>query len=74
MIDRRQELGFALEAGQDLRVVRQAGEQDLDCDVAAELGVAGPIYAAPTAFAEQFADLVYSQPGPLIRGVSPDVG
>jgi hypothetical protein len=35
--------GLALEAGADLRAGREVGRQHLDCDIAAQAGIAGPI-------------------------------
>src|SRR5439155_809261 len=58
MIQRRQHLGFALEAGHALGVGGEVGEQDFERDVAVQARVASAIDFAHAARAEQRDDLV----------------
>jgi hypothetical protein len=58
MIERRQHLGFALEACQTVRVLGERFGQDLDGYFSVELGVLGPIHLAHTARADGREDLV----------------
>ena len=51
--ERRDRLGFALEAGAAIRVLRNQRRKDLDGDVAIETGVAGAIHLAHPAFTER---------------------
>jgi len=53
MIQRGQQLGFALEPGQPLRIVRKRFGQDFDGHVAPELGVVRLIDFALPALAKQ---------------------
>ena len=58
MIERRQELGFALEAGHALGIAGEGLGQDLQRDVAIEASVAGAVDFAHAAGAEERDDLV----------------
>ena len=63
MVQRREDLRFALEPRQALGIVRERVGQDLDRDVAIELRVAGPIDLAHAAGAEGGEDLVTGRGG-----------
>ena len=47
-----EDLGFPLEAGQAIRIIREGLRQDLQRDVSVELGIAGAIHLAHAAFAD----------------------
>ena len=66
MIERRQDLGFALEARHALGILREAGGQHLDGHVAPELGIGGAIHLAHAALAELGGDAVMRDG--LLRG------
>jgi hypothetical protein len=57
MIKRSQDLGFALEAGQTLGILRQGIREDLDGDVTIGLGIASAVHFAHTP-ADQRQNLV----------------
>ena len=59
VIERREQLGLALEARQALGVRRERGRQHLDRHVAVELRVGGAIHLAHPARAERRDDLVW---------------
>jgi hypothetical protein len=52
MIQRRQQPGLPIEAGTPIRIGEPHGGEDLDCDIAIEAAVAGPIDLAHTPRAE----------------------
>ena len=58
VVERCQQLRLAPEAGQPIRIGGKRTWQDLQGDVAIELGVAGPIHLAHTAGAKDADDLV----------------
>ncbi|MFN8504759.1 MAG: hypothetical protein U0177_22860 [Kouleothrix sp.] len=58
MFEAGDELGLALEAADELGAVGVLGENDLDGDVAADLGLPGAEDEAVAAFAERRAQLV----------------
>ena len=58
MIQRRQGLGFAREAGQALGVLREQLRQDLDGHIAVQAAVAGAIHLAHAARAQRADDFV----------------
>ena len=58
VLQRGQGAGFAVEAGQPLRIPGHFGGENLDGDVPAELGVAGAVHLAHAAFAEGGGDFV----------------
>ena len=58
MIERREHLGFPLEARHALGVVRERLRQDFDRHVAAQLGIGGAIDFAHPAFAELGGDAI----------------
>jgi hypothetical protein len=61
VIELREHLRFALEARESLGVVRERVGEDLDRDVAVELGVVGAIDLAHPAFAQQRDDLIRAE-------------
>ena len=63
VVQRRQHLRFPLEAGQPLGVVDEGVGEDLQRDIAVELGVAGLVHLAHAAYPELFADNVLPEPG-----------
>ncbi len=56
MIQRRQGFGFALEASESIGVLGKPLGQDFDGDIAIELGVAGAIHLAHSAFTNFFSN------------------
>ncbi len=62
MIQRGQRLGFALEAGDTLRVAGMRFRQDLDGDLPIQAGIDRAIHLPHAAFAQQADDLVVSEP------------
>ena len=62
VVEGRQQLRLALEAGEPLGILREVGGQHLDGDVAAEPGVARSIHLAHAAGAERRDDLVGAEP------------
>jgi hypothetical protein len=63
MVDRGQDLGLALEPGEQLRIGGRLAEQHLDGHLSTQLGVAGTIDPAHAARTEQADDLVLAQCG-----------
>jgi hypothetical protein len=53
---------LALEAGESVAIVDEGLGDDLQCDIAAELGIRCPIHAAHAAFAEESDDIEGSEP------------
>ena len=60
MIQRRQDLGFALEAGQPFGVAGHLGRENLQRDLAFEVGIGRPVNLAHPAGAQQAGDFVGS--------------
>jgi hypothetical protein len=58
MIERREDLRFALESGQALRVGGERRWEHLDRDLAPEFVVVGQVHLAHPAGSDQRADLV----------------
>ena len=58
MIERREDVCFALEARHALGIQREGIGQDLDSDVATQSGVSGAIYLAHAAGAKGREDLI----------------
>jgi hypothetical protein len=58
MIERRQRLRLALEAGEPLGILRERIRQDLERDLPAKAGVGGAIDRAHTALANRRGDFV----------------
>jgi hypothetical protein len=71
MIQRREHLGFALEPGKPFRVLRDRVRKHLDCHLAIELGVFGPIDLAHPACTERREDLLRTESGSRSNGHSP---
>jgi hypothetical protein len=63
MVERRQQLRLAPETGETLGVGGEGLGQQLDRDVATELGIAGAIHLAHTALAELLGNFVVKEPG-----------
>ena len=61
MVERREQLRLALEAGETLRISCHLRRQHLDCDVAAEFRVGRPVHLAHPARSQRSQDLVGSQ-------------
>jgi hypothetical protein len=61
MIERREDLRFALKPREAIRIVRQRGREDFDGDVATELRIARAIDLAHPAGADGGEDLVRSK-------------
>jgi hypothetical protein len=57
-------LRLALEPGEPLRIARKYLRQDLQRDIAVELGVARSIHLAHTAGAKSASDFVRAETGP----------
>ena len=64
MIERREDLCFALEARQPVRILREPVGQDLQGDLAAELRIAGAIDLAHPSAADGACDFVVSDTRP----------
>ena len=58
VVERGQNMGLTLEAGQSFGVAGQVIGQDLNGDLAIQFRVAGPVHHAHPAAAEFFQDLV----------------
>ena len=69
VIQRREELGFTLEAGEPIRVARECLEQSFHGDLTIESRVARAIDRAHAAFAELVGDVIRSDRGPDHHGV-----
>ena len=63
MVQRGKRLRFTLEAREPLGVVRERLRQDLDCDVAIELGITRPIDFAHASAADQLDQLEDAEAG-----------
>ncbi len=63
MVERGQDFGFALETGQPLGVVHEGVGQDLQGDIAVQLGVAGLIDFAHAAGANGGDDFIDAERG-----------
>jgi hypothetical protein len=63
MIERREDLRFALKPREAIRIVRQRGREDFDGDVATELCIARTIHLAHAASPDGGKDLVRSEAG-----------
>ena len=63
MVERGEEAGLALEAGEALRLGGEGRGEELDSDVAAELRVGGAVHLAHPAGAQGRHDEVGSEPG-----------
>ena len=63
MIQRGERLRFAREPGQPIGIARERVGQDLDRDVAIQLGVARAIHLAHAAFADRRGDFVDAEAG-----------
>ena len=61
MIQRCQHLGFALEAGEPIRILRKGLRQYFDRDIAIQLFVARPIHLTHSALAQLRADFVTTE-------------
>ncbi len=61
MVERREHLGLALEAGEPVGVLRERGWQDLQRDIAMETGVAGAIDLAHSARADWDDDFIRAE-------------
>jgi hypothetical protein len=61
IIERRQNLRLALEAGEPFGIFSERRRQHLDRDIALELGIAGAIYLTHAAAADQRQDPVLAQ-------------
>ena len=61
VVERRQQLGFALEPGEPVGVGGEVVGEDLDGDVALQLGVTGAVDLPHTPRAERFQDLVMTE-------------
>ena len=73
MVQRGQHLGFALEAGHAVAVGGEFGRQDLQGDIAVQLGVMGAVDFAHPALADYFGDPVVGQHCSGLHGGSWDV-
>ena len=63
MIERREHFGFALEAREAIRISGDRRGQHLDCDLAFQLRVGGPIHLAHAAHADLCGDFVDAESG-----------
>ena len=63
MVQRRQELRFALETGQLLRMLRELLGKDFDGDFTAKLGVASAVHLPHATGADHCEDLVLAELG-----------
>ena len=68
VIQRREDLRLALEAGDPGGVVRQRRGKHFDGDVAAKLDVAGAVHFAHSAGADARGDFVFAEPSSYKRG------
>ena len=58
MVQRRKHLRFALKASKPFRIIREEGGQNLERDIAIELGIPRPIHLTHSATAERREDLI----------------
>ena len=63
MVERREHLRLAFESRQPLGIVGEQVGQDLERDLAAQLGVAGAVDLAHAARAKRASDLIGTEPG-----------
>ena len=68
MVQRRQQLRFALESSDAIGIVRENVWKNLECDVAIQFGVERAIYLAHTAGADELADFVNTEPDAARKG------
>ena len=68
VIDGRQDLRFALESRKSIRIVGERWRQDLDRDVAIQLGIAGAVDLTHPADSNQGVDPVRPDEGPRLHG------
>ena len=61
IIQRGQDLSLPLEPGQPLSILGELLRQDLDGDLALQIGVLGPIYLSHPAFTDLLSDLVMGE-------------
>ena len=64
MVQRRGGAGFLFEAAQPIGIVREIGRQQLECDVALQRQVAGPVDLAHAARAQERSDFIVPEPCP----------
>ena len=64
MIQRREYFRLALKARDPIVVSREGRRQDLDGDLALQLGIGGPIHLSHSAFADLRSDLEDAETGP----------
>ncbi len=68
MVQRRQQLRFALESSEAIGIVRENVRKNLECDVAIQIGIEGAIYLAHAARADELADFVDTEPDAARKG------
>ena len=68
MIERGQDLRFAPESGEPLRIGREERRKDFERDLAIELGIPGAIDLAHTAGPDSREDFVRAQIGRRVQG------
>ena len=68
MVQRREELGFALEPSKSLFVLCELVRQDFDRDFAIELRVTCAVHLAHPTFADRRANFIGSQPSSGVEG------
>src|SRR5262249_42342825 len=61
MIQRGEDFGFALEAGQAIRICAHRRWQHLDGDLSLQIDVGGPVHFAHSAFAELVDDSIWAE-------------
>ena len=71
VVERGEQPGLSIEAAQSIGVRGQRARQNLDGDVATELGVAGSIHLAHPAGANRRGDLVGSDASAWLHDVDP---
>ena len=62
MVQRREGLGFALEAGDPVGVTGERCGQDLDCDITIQLRVPRPVQLPHPAHADLGSDSIWTRP------------
>ena len=70
MVQRGEHFRFALKASEPIVIRRDGRRQDLDRDLALQLGVGGPIHLAHAAFADLGGDFVDAETGAGSEGQS----
>ena len=68
MVQRGEDSGFTLEAGQAFRIIGEEIRQDFQRHIPAELGIVGTVHLAHAAFADQGGDFIGTQAGPGRQG------